>query len=246
MPSCQVCSKQILNLQKLTFALICRNCKNLDFQILNLLQCKTKNNLIYTIKNKLVDVLQVFIFLVQYQKTYIKYLNSKTFFIFIKNVFYSIIKQNLNEEIIPLSSDIPPKIIHMHIQWILLHIYKHVDFTQYFVENINNHFIATLILRQPVRINWYKTFYGGQTILEIVHAKCLYCDVVEKVNEKYPYHMIEDILQNLKRSQCELNIKPPKPKRNAPKIPVNIQPFILVNKKIKPTAPPPPYESLYY
>lgn len=130
--------------------------------------------------------------------------------------------------------------------WLLLQVYRYVDFTSILVDNINDKFLATIIINGPCRVNWYKTFGTGQTILDITNSKCTHPDVIDLVNNKFPSEMVSEAktIQQQTRSSiaaglCPVRRKPPPPPR--PPHPD----FFSYRPKTENQLEPPSYESIY-
>jgi hypothetical protein len=120
-----------------------------------------------------------------------------------------------------------------HAAWLLLQICRHTDFTTILVDNIDDAALATFIIAGEFRVNWYKTFGAGQTILDIAHAKGCDPGVLRLINAKFPAEMVAlAIAQNPSPFQRQLRKPPPRPRRPAPRA-ANV------------ATPPPSYESIY-
>lgn len=92
--------------------------------------------------------------------------------------------------------------------WLLLQVYRFVDFTSILIDNINNKPLVISIMNGFCRINWYKTFGIGKTILDIAHSKCVHSEILDLINNKFPPEMVAEIeVKNRLQTRC----KPPAP-----------------------------------
>jgi hypothetical protein len=182
MSLCKIC---FIDKTNNSFSKICLKCKFFDSEIKKLFSCKTKNEVKEMLEKKNIDIFSIFFFLCNFFDNYVNFKNDFYF----KTVLC--LKKSFQNDF--FNSEYAPKEYELQINWILDIIYKYVDFTDFFVENINNHVICKKILLNQTKINWFKTFNGGQTILEIANLKCKNKDVVIMVNEKYPQEMILEI-----------------------------------------------------
>jgi|688.fasta_scaffold09759_5 hypothetical protein len=227
MSLCKIC---FMNKTVNNFSKLCLKCKFFDSEIKKLFSCKTKNEIKEMLDEKKIEIFSIFFFLCNYLDNYVNFKNDFYF----KTILC--LKKSFQNDF--FNSEYAPTEYKLQINWILNIIYKYVDFTDFFVENINDHKICKQILSNQTKINWFKTFNGGQTILEIANFKCKNSDVIIMVNEKYPQEMVLEID----------NIKNNKKKANSIGIQTELEILIPVHKTVIKKfqeKEPPSYESIY-
>ena len=82
-------------------------------------------------------------------------------------------------------------------QWIVDLMYKYCDFTELLADNLNDKtFVRDIVERG--KVNWFKTFYGGLTFLDLVHERTDDPEIIVLVHAKLP--MVTDSVDAVSQS----------------------------------------------